>query len=134
MLPAQLSTPDGSKPLFSGLPDFVYGILDLEEDLLDILAEAYDTVLQAARKELRDRLDSDPDWKPYVDNVELNLDEDAFTYYLTGSDEEIESMRELEYGVPGRPHRSLLRPLTLRQTVKMRVELEKLLREEVPVA
>jgi len=76
-----------------------------------ILTQAIAQVIKDGNKDLKAQLRNSDLWEPYADKVDIRWDEDRgeFTYALTGTPEENEHMRDLEYGTPDHPPTGMLR-------------------------
>jgi len=102
-----------SKGMIAGVPfaaGHAHNVLDAEY----LLAVAISTGLDEGRESLRKSIMDYPDWAPYQGKVEIEWHDGGFEYILTGTDEENEAMKLLEYGTPDRAPQPVLRTQALR--------------------
>jgi len=99
--------------MISGIPfaaGHAHNVLDAE----NLLAVAISTGLDEGRESLRKALLDYPDWAPYQGKLENKWHDGGVEYNLTGTDEENEAMKLLEYGTPNAAPQSVLRTQALR--------------------
>jgi len=96
---------DKSKRLFTGIPRAVAFVGTADS----VIRSAVASVLLSGNEDLQKKMKQSPYWSDYSDNVNIVWTGSEFAWRLSGSEEVISAMKELEYGVPGRAPHPLLR-------------------------
>lgn len=104
----------GNFSVLERLGDFVDSIESHIEDSLRDTA-------QYAQDDLRESALSHPKWKKYANNLTVHLKDGEIVYGMSGTDEQIQAMSELEYGSQSGDPQPLLR-LKAHRYDKARVE------------
>ena len=103
--PTELASSRSSNgPWISGVPGYVDGLEHLFEETEDILAPFISRVVAEYQRLLEEQLHSDPEWADHSDQVTVGWDGNEFVFYFHGTEEEVEEMRNLEWGFDGPIH------------------------------
>jgi hypothetical protein len=109
-----------SEPWISGIPVALEPDLDGEK----IVSAAAAAALVGGRAALLDDMGNTPSWKPYIGKVTMEWDGSHFSYGFVGTDEDIQAMRDLEYGTGAQPATNLLSKSIFRLSDRVQQDIE----------
>jgi hypothetical protein len=76
-----------------------------------------------------------PDWAPYADKLSVEWDVDGFGFFFSGTEEDIKTMKSLEYGREmGSAPQSVTRKVAIRMEDRAGKLIQQILEKELGLA